>query len=324
LWEFLQDERELEPLSALTEWLQQTLGIPPYVQGRLLSSILVVAVLWIARKLLMAVLWRRITDIRIRYRIRKTSLYVVVTIGTLVIGRVWFEGLQSLATFLGLLSAGLAIALKDLVVNFAGWAFILWRKPLEVGDRIQIGDYRGDVIDIRVFQFTLLEIGNWVDAEQSTGRIIHIPNGMVLTEVLANYSKGFEYIWDELPVLVTFESNWKRAKEILEEVMEKHAGNVARGASQSVQQANQKFLISYSKLTPIVYTSVADSGVLLTMRYLCNPRERRATAQDIWEAILDAIGERNDIDFAYPTQRFYHNVTEGKLDARAEPPPRAP
>ncbi len=311
-------------MSALTEWLQQTLGIPPYVQGRLLSSILVVAVLWIARKLLMAVLWRRITDIRIRYRIRKTSLYVVVTIGTLVIGRVWFEGLQSLATFLGLLSAGLAIALKDLVVNFAGWAFILWRKPLEVGDRIQIGDYRGDVIDIRVFQFTLLEIGNWVDAEQSTGRIIHIPNGMVLTEVLANYSKGFEYIWDELPVLVTFESNWKRAKEILEEVMEKHAGNVARGASQSVQQANQKFLISYSKLTPIVYTSVADSGVLLTMRYLCNPRERRATAQDIWEAILDAIGERNDIDFAYPTQRFYHNVTEGKLDARAEPPPRAP
>ena len=225
-------------MSALTEWLQQTLGIPPYVQGRLLSSILVVAVLWIARKLLMAVLWRRITDIRIRYRIRKTSLYVVVTIGTLVIGRVWFEGLQSLATFLGLLSAGLAIALKDLVVNFAGWAFILWRKPLEVGDRIQIGDYRGDVIDIRVFQFTLLEIGNWVDAEQSTGRIIHIPNGMVLTEVLANYSKGFEYIWDELPVLVTFESNWKRAKEILEEVMEKHAGNVARGASQSLQQAN--------------------------------------------------------------------------------------
>jgi small-conductance mechanosensitive channel len=307
-------------LTAITEWLQQTLGIPPYIQGRVLSSILVVGVLWFVRKLLLAILWRRVTDIRARYRIRKTSLYVVVTFGALVIGRVWFEGLQSLATFLGLLTAGLAIALKDLVVNFAGWGFILWRRPLEVGDRIQIGEYRGDVVDLRVFQFTLLEIGNWVDAEQSTGRIIHIPNGMVLTEVLANYTKGFQYIWDEIPVLVTFESNWKTAKQLLTDIIELHGKKAAEEARHSVQRAGEKFLISYSKLTPIVYTSVADSGVLLTMRYLCNPRERRATAQQIWEAILEAFGAREDIDFAYPTQRFYHNVTEGKLEARAEPP----
>jgi len=308
-------------MTAITDWLQQNLGIPLPIQGRLLSSILVVVILWLSRKLLLAVLRRRVSDIRARYRIRKTSLYVVVSVGTIIIGRVWFEGLQSLATFLGLLSAGLAIALKDLVVNFAGWAFILWRRPLEVGDRIQIGDYRGDVVDLRVFQFTLLEIGNWVEAEQSTGRIIHIPNGMVLTAVLANYSKGFKYIWDEIPVLVTFESDWEKTKRILSEIIEVHGQKAAKEAKHSVQQAGEKFLISYSKLTPIVYTSVADSGVLLTMRYLCNPRERRATAQEIWEAILEAFGKCDDIDFAYPTQRFYHNVTEGKSEARAEPPP---
>ena len=67
----------------------------------------------------------------------------------------------------------------------------------------------------RIFMFTLMEIGNWVDADQSTGRVIHIPNGKVFKEVLANYSKGFQYIWNEIPVLVTFESNWKKAKEIL-------------------------------------------------------------------------------------------------------------
>jgi len=308
-------------LASITDWLQQTLGIPPYLQGRLLSTLAVIVLLWIARRLALAILWRRTTDIRTRYRIRKTSLYVVVTIGSIVIGRVWFEGLQSLATFLGLLSAGLAIALKDLVVNFAGWAFILWRRPLEVGDRIQIGQHRGDVIDLRVFQFTLLEVGNWVDAEQSTGRIIHIPNGKVLTEVLANYSKGFKYIWDEIPVLVTFESDWRKAKDLLNEIVDAHGQSAANEAKRSVEQAGEKFLISYSKLTPIVYTSVADSGVLLTMRYLCDPRKRRATAQELWEAILEAFGGCDDIDFAYPTQRFYHNVTEGKPEARAEPHP---
>ena len=310
-------------MTAITDWLQQTLGIPPYVQGRLLSSILVVTIFWVARKLLIAILWRRVTDIRARYRIRKISLYVVVTIGAFVIGRVWFEGLPSLATFLGLITAGLAIALKDIVVNFAAWGFILWRRPLEVGDRIQIGEYRGDVVDLRLFQFTLLEIGNWVDAEQSTGRILHVPNGIVFTEVLANYTKGFQYIWDEIPVLVTFESNWKKAKQLLSEIVELHGRKAAEAAPNKVERAGEKFLISYSKLTPIVYTSVVDSGVLLTMRYLCDPRERRATAQEIWEAILEAFGACDDIDFAYPTQRFYHNVSEGKLEARAEPPPGA-
>ncbi len=85
------------------------------------------------------------------------------------------------------ISAGLAIALQGPITNLAGWPFILWRRPLDVGDLIQIGDYAGDVINIRIFQFTLLEIGNWVDADQSIGRIIHIPNGDVFSKSLASY-----------------------------------------------------------------------------------------------------------------------------------------
>lgn len=91
----------------------------------------------------------------------------------------WFKGIQSLATFLGLVSAGLAIALKDLVTGLAGWIFIIWRKPFGVGDLIQIGNNSGDVIDIRPFKFIIMETGNWVDADQSTGRITHIPNSSV-------------------------------------------------------------------------------------------------------------------------------------------------
>ena len=87
------------------------------------------------------------------------------------------------------------------------------RKPLKVGDRVQIGDVTGDVIDIRIFQFSVIEIGNWVDADQSTGRIIHIPNGTIFIKWQANYTAGFEYIWNEIPVLVTFESDWKTAKQ---------------------------------------------------------------------------------------------------------------
>ncbi len=211
-----------------------------------------------------------------------------------------------------MLSAGLAIALQDLLVNFAGWLFFLIRKPFGVGDRIEIDGIIGDVIDLRLFQFSVIEIGNWVGADQSTGRIIHIPNGTVFKKPQANYTTGFEYIWHELPVLLTFESDWKKAKLILNNAVIKHSMHLSKEAEKQIKEAAKKFLIFYNKLSPIVYTSVEDSGVLLTMRYLCHVRRRRATAEAIWEEVLDQFANHKDIDFAYPTQRFYNNLTEGK------------
>ncbi|MBE0591511.1 MAG: mechanosensitive ion channel, partial [Gemmatimonadales bacterium] len=238
--------------------------------------------------------------------------------GMLIVGRMWFEGIGPLATYLGLVSAGLAIALKDLVVNLAGWGFILWRRPFEVGDRIQIGEHVGDVIDVRIFQFTLLEVGNWVDADQSTGRLLHIPNGKVLNESLANYTRGFDYIWNELPVLVTFESDWKKAKALLAEIAARHAAHLTDEAERQIREVSRRFMIFYSTLTPTVYTSVADSGVMLTIRYLCAPRKRRSTAEAIWEEVLDAFAREADIDFAYPTYRYYDNRLEGKPGTRPQ------
>ena len=202
--------------------------------------------------------------------------------------------------------------MKDLISDIAGWAFILIRRPFTLGDRIQIGDTAGDVIDVRVFQFTILEIGNWVDADQSTGRIIHIPNGKIFNESLANFSKGFQYIWNEIPVLITFESNWEKAKEILTKIILRHTEHLTKKAERKVKQASRKFMIHYAVLTPNVYTCIKASGVQLSIRYLCEPRRRRNSTHAIWEDILKEFAQCSDIDFAYPTQRFYTGHLEGK------------
>jgi hypothetical protein len=76
-------------------------------------------------------------------------------------------------------------------------------------------------------------------------------------------------------------------------------------------------MIFYKNLTPIVYTAVKDSGVMLTMRFLCDPRQRRSYEQIIWELVLKEFGKCDDIDFAYPTQRFYNNMSEGKRGTKA-------
>jgi len=285
---------------------------PNELQSRLLRSLFLVLLVAVVRWTILRILNRNVDDARILYRWRKSVTYASVAIGIVLVGRIWFQGFQSLSTFLGLLSAGLAIALQDPIVNLAGWIFIVLRQPFGVGDRIQIGEHRGDVIDIRVFQFTLLEIGNWVDADQSTGRIIHIPNGKVFREAQANYTRAFEFIWNEIPVLVTFESDWRKAKSLLSEIARRHAAHLTQDAESRIRKAAQQFMIFYRHLDPIVYTNVLDSGVNLTIRYLCDPRRRRATADAIWEDVLDAFATCDDVDFAYPTYRVYRNPDEGK------------
>jgi small-conductance mechanosensitive channel len=296
----------------LIAWIQDITGLNPELQENIFTSFLIILILWILRTITIRIVWRKTENPQIRYRWQKSSVYISVIIAFLLIARVWFAGIQSLATYLGLVSAGIAIALKDLIVSLAGWLFLIWRRPFSVGDRIQIGQFSGDVVDLRLFKFTLLEIGNWVDADQSTGRIMHLPNSMVLTEVIANYSKGFQFIWNEIPVLVTFESNWKKAKSILTEIAKRHAEELSSAAEQKIKEASKKFMIFYTTLTPNVYTTVKDCGVMLTIRYLIEPRRRRSSEQAIWEDILHEFSQTKDIDFAYPTQRFYDNYLEGK------------
>jgi small-conductance mechanosensitive channel len=298
-------------MQSLLTWAQSALNLSPRLLTKLLVSLLIILTLWLLRLLVTWVASRRTEDVRVQYRWRKATAYVAVALGALLIGVVWLENIQSMAVYLGLVSAGLAIALKDPLTNLFGWVFIVWRRPFVVGDRIQIGQHAGDVIDLRIFQFTMLEIGHWVDADQSTGRIIHVPNGQVFSDALANYTTGFEYIWNEVPVCVTFESNWEKAKEILQEIANRNAAQLSQSAADRIQQAARRFMIMYSKLTPTVNTSVEDSGVLLTIRYMCDPRKRRSSEQAIWEDILKAFAEQPDIEFAYPTQRFYNRGAEG-------------
>jgi small-conductance mechanosensitive channel len=296
--------------------LENYFGLSPALQTKIFESLFVILIIVIVQRLVRRFLLGKISDIKIRYQWQKISLYIAVFLIILFLINTWLNIFGSVATFLGLISAGIAIALKDPLVNMVAWLFILIRQPFKVGDRIQIGEIAGDVIDIRLFQFSLNEIGNWVDADQSTGRIIHIPNGKIFTEPQSNYTAGFQYIWHEIPVLLTFESNWKKAKQILTDVVNHHGVQLSQEAEKQIKAAARTFLIFYNKLTPIVYTTVKDSGVLLTLRYMCGPRERRSIEEKIWEDILIKFAECDDIDFAYPTQRFYNNSTEGKKDLK--------
>lgn len=297
---------------------ERYLGVPADRVDEILLTLIVLVLALVVRRAVVWVVSRKVEEPERKYIAIKTVSYVVGLVALMALLRIWLGGLTGIVAYLGILSAGVAIALQDPLTNLAGWLFLTVRKPFTVGDRIQIGDHAGDVIDLRLFAFSLVEIGNWVEADQSTGRILHIPNGVVFRKTVANYTQGFNFIWDEIPVTVTFESDWRKAKELLANIAERHSVVRSEDAAREVRRAASRYMIRYGHLTPIVWTSVADIGVTLTIRYLTDPRRRRSAANAIWEEILDAFGATTDIDFAYPTQRFYNNLTEGKPGRRPE------
>jgi len=284
------------------------LSLEVHITENILISLLIIFFSIIIRIILVGILSKRLADVKEKYYWIRAGKYFISILSFILLLFVWGSEFQSFATFFGLIAAALTIALKDLFVNMSGWIFILTRKPFQLGDRIQVGEHRGDVIDIRIFQFTINEIGNWVDADQSTGRIIHIPNGRVFTEPQANFSQGFSHIWHEINVLITFESDWKKTKEILTEIVNVHAPALSKEAKETLVEASKKYMIIYNQLTPIVYTKVKDSGVQLSMRFLIKPQRRRGAEEAIWEDVLDTFAKHDNINLAYPTQRIYYEA----------------
>lgn len=290
----------------MTNWFIQ-MGLDPVIAGKSLGSIIVVIVVVVARWLVLRTI-HRTQEPEFSYRADKGLAYSAVVVAGIALTWIWLDAFNNLATYIGIVSAGIAISLSDLLKNIVGWAFILIRRPFKIGDRIEVGGQKGDVVDVRLFRFTMMEVGgHMVAADQSTGRLLHIPNGIVFTQPIANYTEGFEYVWHELEVLVTFESDWRLARKIVHDAVKDHGIRSLETSAAELRQTARKYNIKVGSLSPIVYMTVKDSGVQLTGRFLVDPRKRRGADEAAWSVILDGFAADDRVDLAYPT---YRNIVD--------------
>lgn len=268
------------------EWLHNYILGNEQVISKIIYSVILLIGAWILKTYTTRVMNRLSKDTKMQggsKRIVSSVYSLIYILGLLVI---WFQSSTNFLSFLALFTGGLAIALRDFIMNIAGGIYIIWARPFMVGDRVEIAGQIGDVIDVGLLQFSMLEVGNRIMGEQSTGRIINIPNVQIFNVPLANYEKGFRYIWHEITVPLKLESDWELAKELIYTIVDEHGEELIDNAKKEIDQAGKKYLIYYANLTPIVYTEVKESHISLTLRYLCEPRQARMTEHIIWESIL--------------------------------------
>ncbi len=253
---------------------------------------------------------KKVENYRLRHKSRRFSYYFATALSILAIIMIWTELTNSIATYIGFLSAGLALALRDVLMDIAGWFLINIRQPFGLGDRVEWANVKGDVIDIRVFYTTILEIGNWIDCDQSTGRLVHLPNKYIFEHSLFNYTRDFSYLWNELKFTVTFESDWRQARELINQAASEATEDLSADARAEIKQMAKKYMIKYSKFTPITYVDVKASGVQITLRYLTSARKRRFIQSLISEKVLERINQQANVELAYPTKRIFRRDIE--------------
>lgn len=219
--------------------------------------------------------------------IRFLSYLAAVTLVLIIFG----GQLPGLTVTLGVAGAGIAFALQEVIVSLAGWIAISFGQFYAVGDRVQLGGIRGDVIQIGVLRTTLMEIGEWVRADQYNGRIVLISNAFVFKEPVFNYSDEISFVWDEITVPVRYGSDHHLAREIMLKAADTVLGDSIEELTQEWEMMRRKYPLEHASVEPRVFLVANDNWIQLTLRYPVGAKRRRSVHDELFMYILDAIGE---------------------------------
>ncbi len=221
----------------------------------------------------------------------------------------FLENMTYFVTILGFASAGIAIAMKDLFMSALGWMVIVFGGSFHVGDRVKVfkgaHEYVGDIVDISFLRMTILEDVTLTTYTHNrrAGRIIFIPNNYIFTELLANYTHGkIKTVWDGVDIMITFDSNYKKAQHIIREIVKKYSKGYTEISRKQLNMLRSQYSLKNINVEPRVYTFMEEYGVKISCWYMTNSYATLTLRSNIYANILDAINEADDIRIAYPTQ----------------------
>jgi small-conductance mechanosensitive channel len=253
----------------------------------------------------------------------RSNLGLLVTLTAVVaLILLWARLFQNKGTFFGLLGAGIALALREPLLSIAGRLSIWAGHMYRVGDRIEFQTMAGDVIGIGIFYTRMLEIGNWIHGDQTTGRIVQFPNASVYQHPVYNYTQHFSYIWDELMLPITYASDVAAATEILIQTGQEYTRDFLESAQGQLAQLQSEFLLPDLNLDPTVYTKVTSNYVELRMRYLVDPRKRRAANSWLYARVFDRLRQDANISIGSDTMDLTVHPPEKQAAGQARPTPQ--
>lgn len=257
---------------------------------KLAKFILWLVVIMLSIGFLRKLLKRRIEDTSVRYKAQKgVELLGYIMIGLLILIAFTVEDVKDYTIIIGLFTAGITFTLQELILSIAGSFYIFFVRVYKPGDRIEINNIKGDVIDIDSIYTTLMEVGEWVNSDNYSGRIVKISNAFVFKGPIKNYSIDFPFVWDELNILITYGSDVSLAKKIIIEKSSELLTDYIHLSAANWEKMVERYYIENARLEPTVALRLTDNWVELNLRYISDYKLRRSTRHQLFEHIQKAI-----------------------------------
>jgi small-conductance mechanosensitive channel len=257
--------------------------------GKCIAAAIGILVIHTAFRVLEQRLPRRFGQGDARYKVRKFVVFSGYFAILLFLAMLFEDRLGRLSFAIGVIGAGVAVALQDVVASVAGAFSIGFSKLYAVGDRVQIGDTRGDVIDIGLLRTTLMETGNWVNLDVYNGRLVRIPNSTVLKVSVFNYSQGFRFVWDEIKVVLSVTSDCQLTREMLLRVAKASVGEYLVEAQTSWKYISENYRIENPALEPTVSLAVNAGSLEFSLSYVVDYTTRTAMKTRLFTTIVEEV-----------------------------------
>ena len=259
--------------------------------------------------LLMLVIYRgvrillrtRMQDTPHRHTLHMLLRNTIFFIGGAGILLIWLGVGSSFTVAMGILGAGIAFASQEVIGSFAGYLNIVTGGLFHIGDRVRIGNVTGDVLDISILRTTVMEIGEWVQADQYTGRVVTVANRVVFSDPVFNYTNQWPYLWDEITIPITYASNWQLAQEIMLTQAEECSRGLQAQAKGRLQHMRESYPIQETPVAPTIYLTLTDNWIAMTLRYVVEPGRRRAVQGTLYRQLLQRFESEPDITVASTT-----------------------
>jgi small-conductance mechanosensitive channel len=230
-----------------------------------------------------------------KYKARKAVSLISYIFMVALILFVYSDKLGNVGVALGVAGAGIAFALQELIITLAGWLNIVMSGTVSIGQRVKIGDIKGDIIDIGVMRTTIMEVGEWIDGDLYNGCIVSVANSFVFKENVHNYSAEYPFLWDELTIPIRTESDYKKAKEVFTNVLNSICGDYATKSQSQWKELSNKYKVEDAQVQPMVTLKFDQSWITFTLRYIVDYKKRRGTKDLIFTTVLDEIAKYDDI-----------------------------
>lgn len=253
------------------------------------SIFILIIVVYIVVKILQKASYKVVKDNASKYKFNKLINFLGYVIFAIGIIYIFNAKLSGIGTALGVAGAGIAFALQEVIVSVAGYITVFSSNFYKVGDRVQLGGIKGDVIDIGLLRTTLMQIGDWVNGDLYNGKMVRVANSFVFKEPVYNYSGDFPFLWDELTIPVKTTSDYKYALKMLENILEKEVGDFARTSQEAWNQMIGKYSVENARVKPMVSMVFDENWITFTLRYVVDYKSRRSTKSILYDKILTAI-----------------------------------